>query len=90
VPDDIYRVPSRSAGGRDRRSRRAAPVPASDCFHMPLFRPGTRVGYKGSLCTVSHVVLSHGELLVYLHETKGTVHADKLLLEPSRLSTRRV
>jgi len=57
---------------------------------MPLFRPGTRVNYKGNLCTVSHVVLSRGELLVYLHETKGTVHSDKLLLEPSLLTTRRV
>ena len=57
---------------------------------MPLFRPGTRVGYQGNLCTVSHVLISRGELLVYLHETKSTVNADKLFLEPSRLATRRI
>ena len=90
MPEDLYRVPVRSTASRDRRSRSAAPSPDNSCFRMPLFRPGTRVGYKGNLCTVSHVLISRGELLVYLQETKDTVNADKLSLEPSRLATHRI
>lgn len=88
MPDEVYRIPVRSARSKDRRSRTAAPD--RDCFHLPLFRQGTRVGYKGNLCTVSHVIVSQGELLVYLDEIKSAVHSDKLLLEPSRLTARRV
>ena len=90
MSEDIYRVPVRTAGSRDRRSRSAAPPPDNSCLRMPLFRPGTRVGYKGNLCTVSHVLVSRGELLVYLQETKSTVKAGKLSLEPSRLAARRI
>jgi len=90
VPEDLYRLPVRSIDSGDRRSHSVAPSPDHSCFRMPLFRPGTRVGYKGSLCTVSHVLISRGELLVYLQETKDTVNADTLILEPSRLATHRI
>jgi hypothetical protein len=57
--------------------------------HLPLFRAGTRVSHQGKLCTVDYVVVRRGQLLVHLHETNSRVDAEKLFLEPTRLSLQR-
>ena len=64
------------------------PSQTSD-IRLPLFRSGTRVSYQGKLCTVKCVVIRRGQLLVHLRETNGPVDADRLFLEPTRLSLRR-
>lgn len=57
--------------------------------HLPLYRPGTRVVYQGQTCTVGHVVVSRGELLVHLQETGLSVTADKVQLSPTRILLQR-
>jgi len=66
-----------------------SPPPETSAIHLPLFRSGTRVSYQGKLCTVKHVVISRRQLLVHLRETNSPVRAEKLVLEPTRLSLRR-
>ena len=63
-------------------------APASDdppVAHLPLYRPGTLVIHQGQTCTVGHVVISRGELLVNLKETGLSVPADRLQLAPTRI-----
>ena len=57
--------------------------------HLPLYRPGTLVIHQGQTCTVGHVVISRGELLVNLKETGLSIPADKLQLAPTRLLLQR-
>lgn len=57
--------------------------------HLPLYRPGTLVVHKGQTCSVSHVVISRGELMVNLKETGMTVPAEKVQLSPSRILLQR-
>ncbi|MBX9872901.1 MAG: hypothetical protein K2X75_12965 [Burkholderiaceae bacterium] len=57
--------------------------------HLPLYRPGTLVVYQGQTCTVSHVVVSRGELLVSLRETGVTAPAEKVQLAPTRILLQR-
>ena len=67
-------------------------APASEdppVAHLPLYRSGTLVIHQGQTCTVSHVVLSRGELLVNIKETGLSIPADKLQLTPTRLLLQR-
>jgi hypothetical protein len=57
--------------------------------HLPLYRPGTRVVYQGQYCTVGHVVISRGDLLVHLQEPGVSVTADKVQLAPTRILLQR-
>ena len=57
--------------------------------HIPLYRPGTLVIHQGQTCTVSHVVISRGDLMVNIKETGLTIPADKLQLTPTRLLLQR-
>ena len=57
--------------------------------HLPLYRPGTLVIHQGQTCTVGHVVISRGELLVNLRETGLSIPADKLQLAPTRILLQR-
>jgi len=66
-----------------------SPPPDTSSIRLPLFRPGTRVSHQGQPCTVSHVLISRGQLLVHLHETNSPVRPDQLFLEPTRLLLRR-
>jgi len=88
VIDDIDSLFGLQASGADRPAEPSPPL-ATSSIRLPLFRSGTRVSYQGNPCTVSHVMISRGQLLVHLHETGSAVHADQLVLEPTRLSTRR-
>jgi hypothetical protein len=63
--------------------------PDASAIPLPLFRSGTRVSYQGNLCTVNYVVIRRGQLMVHLRETSSPVDADRLFLEPTRLSFRR-
>ena len=70
--------------------RHAAPAPQDPpVADLPLFRPGTLVGYKGQTCTVGHVVISRCDLQVYLQELGHAVTADKLQLAPTRILLQR-
>lgn len=69
-----------------------APEPATaepTIVHLPLYRPGTRVSYQGQYCTVSHIVISRGDLLVHLQEVNASVPAEKLQLAPTRMVLQR-
>ena len=77
----------------------SAPVTAGDAappwgwaetFCMPVFRPGTRVRMGGTWQTVSHVMLRRLELAIYLVGQEKPVDPDKLELEPTTFTTRRV
>jgi hypothetical protein len=57
--------------------------------HLPLYRPGTRVVYQGQYCTVDHVVITRGELLVHLQEPGVSVTAEKVQLSPTRILLQR-
>lgn len=57
--------------------------------HMPLYRPGTRVGYQGREYTVGHIVVNRSLLQVYLQELGSSVPAEKLQLAPTRLVLQR-
>jgi hypothetical protein len=57
--------------------------------HLRLYRPGTRVVYQGQYCTVGHVVISRGELLVHLQEPGVSVTAEKVQLSPTRILLQR-
>lgn len=69
----------------------AAPTDAEEppVAHLPLYRPGTRVVYQGQYCTVGHVVISRGDLLVHLQEPGISVTADKVQLAPTRILLQR-
>jgi hypothetical protein len=56
---------------------------------LRLFKPGMHVTYQGQACTVSHVVISRGQLLVNLQETGNAVDADKLQVEVTRILLQR-
>jgi hypothetical protein len=88
VIDDIDSLFGLQASGADSRAEPSPPL-ATNSIRLPLFRPGTRVSYQGNPCTVSHVMISRSQLLVHLHETGSAVHADELVLEPTRLPLRR-
>ncbi len=68
-------------------------LPASDAeptvVHLPLYRPGSRVGYQGRDYTVGHVVVSRSLLQVYLQELGSSVPAEKLHIAPTRLVLQR-
>ncbi len=57
--------------------------------HLPLCRPGSRVGYQGRDYTVGHVVISRSQLLVYLQELGSSVDAEKLQISPTRVELKR-
>ena len=59
-------------------------------FHMPLFKPGTRVQMGGSWETVSHVALRRNGLAVYLVGNTDPVNPLELELEPTVFTTERV
>lgn len=48
---------------------------------MPIFRPGAQVHYQSKPYTVSHVLISKGDLFVYLKEIEGVVPAEKVRVE---------
>ena len=56
---------------------------------LRLFRPGMRVTYQGQTCTVSHIVISRGQLQVNLQETGTAVDADRVQVETTRILLRR-
>lgn len=62
---------------------RAADAQQPPIIHLPLFRPGTRVNYKGQTCTVGHIVVSRSQLLVHLKEIDTQVDAEKIELAPT-------
>ena len=67
-----------------------APLPEDPpVAHLPLYRPGTPVSYQGQTCSVGHVVVSRGQLLVYLQELGISVEAEKVQLAPSRILLQR-
>ena len=88
MKDDFDRLFDLQASGADSLAEPSPPLDTSS-IRLPLFRPGTRVSYLGNPCTVSHVMISRGQLHVHLHETGSAVRADELVLAPTRLSTRR-
>jgi len=57
--------------------------------HLPLYRPGSHVGYQGRDYTVGHVVISRSVLQVYLQELGSSVDAEKLQVSPTRLVLQR-
>ena len=57
--------------------------------YLPIYHPGVSVVYQGQYCTVSHVVLSNGDLMVNLKESGATVSADKVQLAPTRILLQR-
>ena len=66
------------------------PPPADPTIvHMPLYRPGTRVGYQDRDYTVGHVVINRSQLQVYLQELGSAVPAEKLQVAPTRLVLQR-
>jgi hypothetical protein len=67
----------------------AAPTASEEppVAHLPLYRPGTRVVYQGQYCTVGHVMISRGELLVHLQEPG--VSAEKVQHAPTRILLQR-
>lgn len=77
--------PQAPAAGRPTAAAPQAPT----TVHLPLFRPGTLVSYQGQTCTVSHVVVSRHDLLVYLHELGQAVDAARVQLPPTRLVLQR-
>lgn len=88
MKDDFDRLFDLQASGADSPAE-PSPPPDTSSIRLPLFRPGTRVSYQGNSCTVSHVLISGGKLLVHLRETGDAVRADELVLAPTRLSLQR-
>ena len=89
MEDEFRRLSVRSADRRGRRPGRAKPAPDAGNIRMPLFSPGTRVSYQGALCTVNHVMISRGQLMVHLSETHRLVPAEQLFVEPTRILLRK-
>lgn len=59
-------------------------------FHMPLYRPGTRVRMGGDWETVSHISLKRDQLRIHLVGHDQTVDPSMLQLEPTVFTTLRV
>jgi hypothetical protein len=53
---------------------------------IQLFKRGVRVVYNGQSCTVHHVMLSKGRVMVKLNELQEAVDSIKLELQPTRMS----
>lgn len=75
-----------SAPGTEKTSETGrVPVTVS----IQLFKPGVRVVYNNQSCTVHHVMLSRGKIMVKLNELQEPVESTKLELSPTRLSLQR-
>lgn len=59
-------------------------------FHMPLYKPGTRVRLGNDWETVSHITLKRDQLRVHLVGRDQTVDPSALQLEPTVFTTLRV
>jgi hypothetical protein len=67
----------------------APAVPEAPSIKMPLFRAGSRVNYLGRTYTVSHIMLSKRQILVYLNGVQTFVPAEKIELELTRFALER-
>lgn len=65
-------------------------MPDASYFHMPLFKPGAVVQYRGKSETIGYVVVRRSVLLVHLLGMDGPVDSEKLTMTPSRFSLRRM
>ena len=59
-------------------------------FHMPLFKPGTKVLLGTKSETISHIVVRRSILLVHLLGRDAPVDSDTLVLEPTLFTSVRV
>ena len=67
----------------------APALPEPTIVNMPLYRPGSRVSYRGQEYTVGHIIISRSILKVYLQELGDSVDSEKLQLPPTRLVLQR-
>ncbi len=59
-------------------------------FHMPLYKPGTRVRMGNGWETVSHISLKRDQLRIHLVGHENTVDPSAVQLEPTVFTTLRV
>ncbi|WP_394789824.1 hypothetical protein [Rhodoferax sp.] len=55
---------------------------------MPIYRSGTSVDYKGQRYTISHVLISRGNLFVSLKDLEGVIPSEKIIVPLTRFSLR--
>jgi len=72
------------------QDRPEAPWGWSRLFRMPLYKPGTRVRYRGAWETVSHVTLRRHDLAVFLVGRADAADPFELEIEPTVFTTERV
>jgi hypothetical protein len=60
--------------------------PEKPFIWLPLYKAGMRVYYKDKPHTVSHVLISKGNLFVHLAEMEGAIPADMVQVEWTRLT----
>ena len=56
-------------------------VTAPATFWLPVYRPGMQVRYKDTKYTVSHVLISKGNLFVHVKELESAIPSEKVNVE---------
>ena len=75
--------------GPEGKKQASAPEKTHKTVSIHLFKPGVRVVYNSQSCTVNHVMLSRGRIMVKLNELQEPVDSLKLELQPTLLSLHR-
>lgn len=71
------------------KNQASTPERTRKTVSIHLFKPGVHVVYNSQRCTVHHVMLSRGRIMVKLNELQEPVDSLKLELQPTLLSLHR-
>ena len=79
--DALFDEPAQTPAIAPAPSADKAPEPVDRTTWMAIYKPGASVRYKGENHTVTHVLISKGELFVGLRDVEGVVPHEKVSVE---------
>jgi hypothetical protein len=71
--------------GHEKTAEAAKAAKDPRMMSVQLFKPGVRVTYNNQSCTVHHITLTRGKIMVKLHELQEEVDSIKLELAPTKM-----
>lgn len=87
--DDLFDAPASTSAATPAATvtlKVKAPLSEATKIWMPLFKPGSEVRYDNKPYTVSHVLISKGNLFVNLKEMEGAIPAEKVRVKLTEMT----